>query len=117
MLHGRRSLVTHADRFMGPALCEVLREQGGEVVASTAPLRDPREAAEVVAAAGRVDVLVANLAVPAPSTPAGERAHDEAWRARIRATYGSEPRIRWLETPLVVDNALGRIVAEDAAAA
>jgi hypothetical protein len=41
---------------------------------------------------------------------AGEHAHDEAWRARIRQAYGSEPRIRWFETPLVVDNALGRIV-------
>lgn len=39
-----------------------------------------------------------------------EAAHDEAWRARIRSTYGSEPRVRYFETPLVVDNALGRLV-------
>lgn len=32
-----------------------------------------------------------------------ESAHDAAWRARIRARYGSEPVIRIFETPLWVD--------------
>lgn len=43
-----------------------------------------------------------------------EAAHDEAWRQRIRSTYGSEPRIRYFETPLVVDNALGALIEEQA---
>lgn len=43
---------------------------------------------------------------------AAERAHDEAWRQRIHTTYGSEPTIRYFETPLVVDNALGRVIGE-----
>lgn len=49
------------------------------------------------------------------SREAAERAHDETWRARIRAKYGSEPSIRYFDTPLIVDNALGAII--DAAAA
>ena len=43
-----------------------------------------------------------------------ERAHGPAWRERIRRTYGSEPVIRYFETPLVVDNALGTLVTEKA---
>ncbi len=39
-----------------------------------------------------------------------EAAHDEAWRHRIRTAYGSEPRVRYFDTPLVLDNALGRLV-------
>ncbi len=39
-----------------------------------------------------------------------EAAHDESWRHAIRSSYGSEPQIRYFETPLVVDNALGRLV-------
>lgn len=39
-----------------------------------------------------------------------EAAHDDAWRQRIRSTYASEPQLRYFETPLVVDNALGRLV-------
>lgn len=43
---------------------------------------------------------------------AAERAHDEAWRQRIRDSYGSEPVIRYFDTPLVVDNALGQLIEE-----
>lgn len=41
---------------------------------------------------------------------AAERAHDDAWRQRVLDTYGSEPVIRYFDTPLVVDNALGRTI-------
>ena len=41
---------------------------------------------------------------------AAQRAHDEAWRQRVRDTYGSEPVIRYFDTPLVVDNALGQTI-------
>lgn len=37
-----------------------------------------------------------------------ERAHDAAWRERIRERYGSEPVVQYFETPLVVDNVLGQ---------
>ena len=69
-LGGKRILVTQADEFMGPVLCEVLAEHGAEVIASTDALVEPEAAERVVRAAGRVDVLVANLALAAPSTPA-----------------------------------------------
>lgn len=41
-----------------------------------------------------------------------ERAHDEAWRQRIRESYGSEPVVQYFDTPLVVDNALGQLIEE-----
>ena len=41
---------------------------------------------------------------------AAQAAHDPAWRQRIRDTYGSDPVIRYFETPLVVDNALGQTI-------
>lgn len=46
------------------------------------------------------------------SRAAAERAHDEAWRQRIRDSYGSEPVIRYFESPLVVDNVLDQIIEE-----
>ena len=36
----------------------------------------------------------------------------EAWRQRLLASYGSEPSIRYFETPLVVDNAVGKLISE-----
>jgi hypothetical protein len=40
-----------------------------------------------------------------PSIAAAQRGHDAAWRKRIKAMYGSEPVIRYFDTPIVVDNA------------
>ncbi len=49
-----------------------------------------------------------------PSVEAAQRGHNEAWRARIKAMYGSEPVIRYFETPLIVDNALDQLIDGDA---
>jgi hypothetical protein len=52
-----------------------------------------------------------------PSVEAAQRGHDAAWRARLKAMYGCEPTIRYFETPVIVDNALGKIIDEDASSA
>lgn len=82
-LAGKRILVTQAGDFMGPALCEVLAEYGAEVLPSTDSLAGPDSPAQVVAAAGRLDVLVANLAITAPSTPVAD-VGDEEWTRPFR---------------------------------
>ncbi len=46
------------------------------------------------------------------SKEAADAAHDEAWRARVRSKYGSTPTREFFETPVVVDNALGRTIEE-----
>ena len=61
-LTGKRVLITQSGEFMGPALCEVFAEQGATVIASSEDLVAPDAPARVVAAAGAIDVLVANLA-------------------------------------------------------
>jgi len=79
-LTGKRVLITQATEFMGPVLCEVFAEQGAEVVASAADLSEPGAARRVVEEAGPIDVLVANLAIRAPTTAAVEVSEAE-WRA------------------------------------
>ena len=63
-LAGRRVLLTHADRYMGPPIAERFRAEGAELVVDTSTPRSIDEGAAVAEAAGRVDVLVANLAWP-----------------------------------------------------
>lgn len=79
-LTGKRVLLTQADAFMGPALRDVFAEAGAEVLANTCTLSEPGEAEAMVADAGRIDVLLANLALPAPTTPATE-VDDLEWEA------------------------------------
>lgn len=67
-LAGKRVLVTHADRFMGPPVAARMRAAGAEVIEDTSVPRGIDAGAAVVEAAGPVDVLFANLAWP--PTPA-----------------------------------------------
>src|SRR5512132_3723927 len=69
-LSGLRVLVTQAGAFMGPVLCEVFGELGADVVADDRAMIEPELPAAIVREAGRVDVLLANLAITAPTTPA-----------------------------------------------
>jgi hypothetical protein len=39
-----------------------------------------------------------------------EKWHGEAFRQKVKEIYGSEPEIRYFETPFVVDNVAGSIV-------
>lgn len=38
-----------------------------------------------------------------------ERLYDEEWRASIKQRFGSEPAVTYFDSPVVVDNAAGRI--------
>ena len=115
-LHGRRILVTQADEFMGPVLCEVLASYGADVVASTVPLVDPAAPASVIRAAGRVDVLVANLAIPAPATPAADVTEDE-WRTVFAALVDPLPRLARAVLPSMVERRSGKILVMGSASA
>ena len=63
-------LVTHADRYIGPPVVELFHAEGAEVIADeTDHTTGPQVAADVVAAAGEIDVLVANFAGPPARMP------------------------------------------------
>ena len=115
-LDGRRILVTQADTFMGPALCRVLAAAGATVIASTDDLSDPAAPAQVVQAAGVVDVLVANLALPAPSTPAVDVTDDE-WQSTFAALVDPLPRLCKAVLPQMLARRSGKILLMGSAAA
>ena len=108
-LQGKRVLITHADQFMGPVLCDVFVEHGATVIASTELLLQPDEPAAVVAAAGHIDVLVASLAIPAPSTAAVAVTESE-WRDVFAAIVDPLPRLVRAVLPAMVARRAGKIL-------
>lgn len=115
-LTGQRVLITQCGEFMGPALCEVFAEQGAVVVASADALSEPAAAERVVRAAGEIDVLVANLAYTAPSTPAAE-VTDEEWRAVFAALVDPLPRLMRAVLPAMQARRAGKVLVIGSASA
>jgi len=116
MLQGKRILVTQAGEFMGPMLCEVFAEHGAEVLADHDPLAEADAAGRLVASAGEVDVLVANLALAAPSTPAVEVTEGE-WRQTFAALVDPLPRLVRAVAPGMTARGRGKILVIGSASA
>lgn len=115
-LSGKRILVTQASSFMGPALCEEFAQQGAIVIANTDSLAEAEAAEAMVKAAGVVHVLVANLAIPAPTSLATEASESE-WRDTFAALVDPLPRLFRAVLPQMIDRRAGKILLIGSASA
>jgi NAD(P)-dependent dehydrogenase (short-subunit alcohol dehydrogenase family) len=116
-LDGKRVLLTQSKDFMGPALVEVFGRLGAEVIADERALdREPALPGAIVRSSGRVDVLLVHLALPAPSTPAGE-VGDAEWRNVFAHLVDPMPRLVAAVLPQMIERRSGRILVIGSAAA
>lgn len=115
-LSGKRILVTQANDFMGPALCKGLSGFGATVVSDNRAPLAPHDPAEIVAAAGAIDAMVINLAIPAPSTAVGEVDETE-WRRVFAALVDPLPRFVRAAMPGLKLRGGGKIVVMGSASA
>ena len=116
ILLGKRVLITHADVFMGPALCEVFADHGATVIPSIDPLIGADAPAAIVAAAGHVDILVANLALAAPTSAVTEVTDDE-WDDTFAALVHPLPRLFRAVLPAMIERRSGKILVMGSASA
>ena len=116
MLQGLRILVTQADVFMGPALCQTLSAHGAVVLADTQDLTPADAPQRMVDQHGPIDVLLVNLAMPAPSTHAGEVSEDE-WQAVFNTMVHPLPRLVKAVLPQMQARASGKVLVMGSASA
>jgi len=109
VLAQKRILITQADEFMGPTLVSAMSAAGASVIADRLPLSDPLRVADMIRSAGHVDVLVANLAVRAPSTPA-ESISDDEWHDVFEALVTPLPRLVREVLPQMIQRRAGKIL-------
>ncbi len=115
-LSGKTILVTQADDFMGPALCEELARCGARVIADRRTPTAPDDAQRLVDEAGPIDALVANLALPAPSTPVTGIGEDE-WRQVFEVMVDPLPRLLRAVVPGMKARGGGKVVVMGSASA
>ncbi|MFO7704502.1 MAG: SDR family oxidoreductase [Halopseudomonas sp.] len=115
-LRGKRILLTQADAFMGPALHAVLSRCGAEVIADCRSLDTLESVEQLVASAGQIDVLVANLGVPAPSTTA-ELVNDQEWRAMFAHMVDPLQQLTRAILPAMIERQRGKILLMGSASA
>jgi 2-keto-3-deoxy-L-fuconate dehydrogenase len=115
-LLGKRMLVTQADMFIGPILCEVLAEHGATVIGSNDPLLSAGAPANVITEAGHIDVLIANSAIPAPTTVA-TAATEEEWNDTFAALVHPLSRLFRAVLPAMIERRAGKILVMGSASA
>ena len=115
-LSGKRILVTQANDFMGPALCEHLSRCGAHVVADSRLPIAPHDARDIIDAAGPIDTLVLNLALPAPSTPVTEVDETE-WRQVFEVMVDPLPRFLRAVVPGMKSRGGGKVLVMGSASA
>lgn len=120
-LAGKRVLVTQSEDFMGPVLVEVFAAHGAHVLGDARALAEPASAEAVVRDAqhelgGPIDVLIANLGVPAPATRAHEVSDDE-WRDVFAHLVDPLPRLARALLPQMLAQRSGKIVVMGSATA
>jgi 2-keto-3-deoxy-L-fuconate dehydrogenase len=115
-LRGKRILITQATEFMGPALCDVFGAAGAELIADAADLLDPGAPAALVAGAGRVDVLVANLALAAPATRVQD-VDDDEWSRVFARLVDPLPRLVRAVLPQMIERKSGKVLVLGSASA
>ena len=116
-LAGKRILVTQAAQYMGPATVELFQEEGARVIPDETDLASAAACEQLVADAGRIDVLVANLASPNFSGTVVTDLDPVAWRTPFSLLV--DP-LHWLTRavlPQMIERREGKIVVYGSATA
>ena len=111
----RTALITCIDRYMGPAIKEKFEELGINVIAGTSKMQSEEEVTELVARAGDIDVLVANLAEP-PMTGPVQSIENEDWNRLFDSLVHPLMYLIRAVTPQMLERKRGKIIAITSAA-
>ncbi|MFO1122867.1 MAG: SDR family oxidoreductase [Hyphomicrobiales bacterium] len=115
-LQGKRAVVTECEDFMGPAITDLFRAEGAEVLADARDLRPSQAAGDLIAEAGHVDILIVNLSIPNPRALAHETTDDQWAEVFERIVHPTHRLVRAV-LPQMLARGAGKIVVVGSAAA
>lgn len=110
-------VVTQADDYMGPATVDLFTREGAEVIADTRDPSAPGACEALIGDAGRVDVLIANLAAPNLGGTAVADVGDADWARLFDVMVHPLHRLARAVLPQMIERRRGKIVVYGSAAA
>ncbi|MCZ6709266.1 MAG: SDR family oxidoreductase [Gammaproteobacteria bacterium] len=116
-LSGKRVIITQADDYMGPATAMLFAEHGADVISDTTDLTISGACAQLIDSAGRVDVLVANLAGPNFSGRPATDLDDAAWASAFDTMVHPLHRLTRAVLPQMQQRKAGKIIVYGSATA
>lgn len=116
-LDGKRVLVTQADDYMGPATVDLFTAEGADVVADMTDLTVEGACDRVVADAGRIDILIANLASENFSGTAVLDLPDADWHTTFAMMVHPLHKLTQAVLPQMIERRRGKIVVYGSAVA
>lgn len=111
----KTALVTCVDRYMGIPIKKKFESLGYEVIEGDYPMQSQTECEELVASAGEIDVLVANLAEP-PMTGPVQNIENADWNKLFDSLVHPLMYLVRAVTPQMVERKAGKIIAVTSAA-
>jgi len=116
-LAGKRVLITQADDYMGPATAALFAEEGAEVISDTRDLTESGACEAAIAAAGEIDILIANLASENFSGTPVHELGDDAWATTFDMMVHPLHRLTRAVTPQMRARGNGKIIVYGSATA
>lgn len=107
---GKRVLITSCQTYMGPAITELFIARGADVIVDAGDLVGSNEPQDLVAKVGHIDVLIANLDLPAYAAKVAD-IEDDQWLAGFDSMVHPLMRLVRAVSPQMVERGHGSIVA------
>jgi 2-keto-3-deoxy-L-fuconate dehydrogenase len=101
---------------MGPAICQTLAAKQARIIADNHDLASTDEVQRVIATAGHIDILIANLSIKAPTSAATDVTDDE-WSNTFARLVDPLPRLCKAVLPQMIERRSGKIIVIGSAAA
>lgn len=108
-------LITCADRYMGPVIRAKFEALGHTVICGDSPMLSESEVDSLVARAGQIDIVIANLAQPALSAPVQDITNPD-WALLFDTLVHPLMYLVRAVTPQMVARQSGKIIAITSAA-
>ncbi len=106
----RRVLVSHADRYMGPACVEIFRREGAEVLADNSDLSTDAACRQAIDNAGVIDVLIVNLESPNHYGTLVTELDEGAWSETFDLLVHPMHRLVRHALPQMIERQRGKII-------